>query len=637
MCGFAGFVEPAGRRAAPLDGIALTMADAIRHRGPDDGGVWCDGEAGVGFGFRRLSILDLSPLGHQPMVSADGRMVVMFNGEIYNYLELRRELEAAGCRFRSQSDTEVLVEGIARWGFRPTIERLNGMFAIAAWDRVTRRLELARDRLGIKPLYWSLAGGLFTFGSELKALKAHPAWRADISRDAVSEFFRYAYIPAPLTIFGDTFKLPAGCTLRVFGNDRPEIECYWDPAAFAAERPVAELDDTEATTELEALLSDSIGRQMLADVPVGAFLSGGIDSSTVVALMQRQTTRPVKSFSIGFRETGYNEAANAKKVAAHLGTDHTELYVEPATAFDVIPTLPHYFDEPFADSSQIPTMLISALARQQVTVALSGDGGDELFAGYNRYVFAARYRGPLETLPAGARRFVGGAIGAVRPGAWDAVLAQLPDRLRPRMIGQKLSKLARLLSGDLDLYRALASAWEHPETVVREAAPGRAGPYVDKLQHLADPVIRMQVADLLTYLPEDILTKVDRASMSVSLEARVPLLDHRVVEFALGLPTRFKIRNGVSKWLLRQVLYRHVPKALVNRPKMGFAIPVDEWLRGPLRGWAESLLNESVIRGQGWLNAEVVRNAWSQHLSGRRNMQQQLWVVLMFQAWLATQ
>ncbi len=669
MCGIAGFIDtPCDKAEAELRATVLGMADALRHRGPDDGGAWVDAAAGVALGHRRLAVIDLSPEGRQPMPSACGRYVIVFNGEIYNFADLRRELAGLGHRFRGHSDTEVMLAAISRWGVEPAVERFNGMFAFALWDRRERRLVLARDRLGEKPLYYGWTGGVFLFGSELKALRAHPAFRGEVDRDALALYLRHNYIPTPYAIYKGVFKLPPGTMLTVDPRNAgavPEPKPYWSARA-AAERGVAEpypWSEAEAADELDGRLREAVRLRMVADVPLGAFLSGGIDSSTVVALMQAQSGRPVKTFSIGFREAGYDEAEHARAVARHLGTDHTELYVTPEEAMAVIPRLPALYDEPFSDSSQIPTFLVSELARRHVTVSLSGDGGDELFGGYGRYLLCRDLWRRIGWLPAAGRRAVAAALAAVAgwmpavgprgaaprvpdgarpaPRVPDGAFVR-PDRLlsrygRPGRVGDKLRKLAEVLAADSPeaLYRRLVSHWKAPDRVV----PGAVEPptaLTDRRRWADVPelVARLMYLDTISYLPDDILVKVDRASMGVSLEARVPLLDHRLVEFAWRLPLAMKIRDGQGKWLLRQVLYRYVPKELVDRPKMGFGVPIGAWLRGPLRDWAESLLDERRLRQEGYFDPRPIREKWMEHLSGKHDWQYYLWDILMFQAWL---
>ncbi|WP_448203398.1 asparagine synthase (glutamine-hydrolyzing) [Azospirillum sp. sgz302134] len=643
MCGFCGFLAESDRRpafgpeAGAFEAVARRMADTIAHRGPDGEAVWADEAAGIALGHRRLAIVDLSPLGRQPMESADGRWVIAYNGEIYNFQDLRAELESAGHRFRGHSDTEVLLEGCAAWGVERTVKRLVGIFAFALWDRRDRVLYLVRDHLGVKPLYWARMNGTLLFGSQPKALRAHPAFAAEIDRDALAAYMRFSYVPAPHSVYKGVSKLEPGTLLTVRPGREPERTVYWDAgtAARAGIDDRLSLSDADATDALESLLKDAVGRQMMADVPLGAFLSGGIDSSTVVALMQAQSDRPVRTFTIGFGEGDYDEAAHARAVATHLGTEHTDLRVDAGHALDSIPRLADWYDEPFADSSQIPTLLVSEMTRRSVTVALSGDGGDELFAGYNRYFWGPAVWRRMASVPAGLRRGAAGLIRAVRPQSWDALAALVPASRRPRQPGDKLHKLAGVLgAGDPDaLYRRLVSQWDEPETLVRHGREPRGLLWSEGSAAISDFVERMQYLDTVTYLPDDILAKVDRASMGVSLEARVPLLDHRVVEFAWRVPLSQKIRDGKGKWLLRQVLYRHVPRDLVERPKSGFAVPIDSWLRGPLRDWAEDLLDESRLRADGFFDPAPIRARWAEHLEGTRNNQHQLWSVLMFQAW----
>jgi len=639
MCGITGFVsfEPAPEQA--LLARATAMADTLLHRGPDAGASWADPDAGFATGHRRLSIVDLSAAGAQPMVSQFGRFVISYNGEVYNAGELRPELEAKGYVFRGHSDTEVIVEACAEWGVEATVRRLIGMFAFALWDRSARKLWLVRDRLGIKPLYWGQFGKLFLFGSELKALRAHPDWPVEVNRDAIAAFMRFNYIPTPHSIYRGVHKLPPGAMLEIDGEREPRIARFWalDDIIESAQRDPFVGSDAEAEEALAGLLGDAVERRMIADVPLGAFLSGGIDSSTVVALMQSRSARAVRTFSIGFEEEEYNEAHFAKAVAAHLGTDHTELYVTHDEARDVIPRLTEIYDEPFADSSQIPTYLISALTRRYVTVALSGDGGDELFCGYNRYFHAQSLRPYLAAVPAPMRRVAAGAIRALPPGVWNRAQRLAPRRMRAPNLGEKLHKLAGVMLQDEDqTYLQLLSQFQNPNELVNggtEPPTIIASPQAKRV--VPDYVERMQYLDTVTYLPDDILTKVDRASMAVSLEARVPIIDHRVVEFAWRLPARMRFRDGQSKWILRRVLRRFVPDSLINRPKMGFGVPIDHWLRGPLRDWAEDLLSEAALTRDGLFNPQPIRARWAAHLQGRENWQYSLWTVIMVQDWLA--
>lgn len=612
------------------------MADCIAHRGPDDHGLWVDADAGLALTHRRLSIVDLSPAGHQPMISANGRFVIIFNGEIYNFQDLRPELEARGIKFRGHSDTEVMLEAFAAYGIAPTIKRLIGMFSIAVWDRRERTLTLIRDRLGIKPLYWAKFGSLFLFGSELKSLRAYPSWTPRTNRAALASFMRHNYIPAPHTIYEGVNKLEQGTILTLPWQGEPRIERFWDArqVAAAGQANLYRASDAELTDRLEDLLRDAVKRRMVADVPVGAFLSGGIDSSVVAALMKAANAGPVRTYTIGFEHSGYDEATHAAAVAKHLGTEHTEMIVSPQDALDVIPHLADYYDEPFADSSQIPTYLVSAMTRQHVTVALSGDGGDELFGGYTRYQYAERLR-KLSLLPQPVRGALSRIIRVLPPDRWEQLLSVIPASKRPGQIGEKLHKFANILpiDNETELYRQLVTHWE-PSQIVLEAQEVKGILWDPKVDAEFPTLLeRMQFLDLVTYLPDDILTKVDRASMAVALEARVPLIDHRVVEFAWRLPLEAKIRGGVTKWLLRQVLYKSVPQALVDRPKMGFAVPLGDWLRGPLRDWAENLLDDSRLRAAGFFDADIVRRMWGDHVSGKANHQYKLWNVLMFEAW----
>jgi len=638
MCGIAGFVGAASKLAGGnVNAVAQQMAASLAHRGPDDEGIWTDAEAGAAVVHRRLSIIDLSPAGHQPMISADGRFIITYNGEVYSYQPIGAELAARGCKFRGHSDTEVILESFALNGIEATLKRMIGMFAIALWDRRDRTLTLIRDRLGIKPLYWAKFGGLFLFGSELKALRAHPGWTPQIDRNAVAAYLRHNYVPAPHTIYQGVHKLEPGAMLTLPWQGEPQITHYWDARAVARDGMLRPLDgpDVELVEQLETLLQDAVGRRMIADVPLGAFLSGGIDSSTVVALMQAARSGRVKTFSIGFDIPGYNEAPQAAAVAHHLQTEHTELTVTSSQALDVIPRLPEFYDEPFADSSQIPTYLVSAMTRRHVTVALSGDGGDELFAGYNRYQMTQRFWQALSLLPRALRNSAAAALIALSPDKWSALLSALPSRLRPPQAGDKVHKIAAVLRLDTPdaIYRRLVSHWEPAEVMPTAREPRSLLDDATVAKDFPELLPRMQFLDLVTYLPDDILTKVDRASMAVALEARVPLLDHRVVEFSWRLPPSAKVRGGTSKWILRQVLYRHVPPALVERPKMGFGIPLGEWLRGPLRAWAEALLDDSRLRQAGLLDHAMVRRFWQDHIDGRRNWQYLIWDVLMLEAW----
>ena len=646
MCGFAGFLSYRGLNVEYAQRVAVRMGDTLVHRGPDDAGLWLDDEAQVALIHRRLSILDLSLAGHQPMASTSGRFMIAFNGEIYNHLDLRSDLEKAGIAgaWRGHSDTETLLAGIECWGVVTTLQKVVGMFAFALWDREERKLILARDRMGEKPLYYGWQGGVFLFGSELKALRAHPAFKGEINRDAITLFLRHNYIPTPYTIYRELYKLRPGCFLEIRLEDRRELaqpEVYWsltDTITTGQEKPFVG-DEYEATEVLEGLLRNAVRGQMMADVPLGAFLSGGIDSSMVVALMQAQSVHPVKTFTIGFNEEGYNEAVHAKAVAKHLGTEHTELYVTPEQALAVIPRLPFLYDEPFSDSSQIPTFLVSELTRQHVTVSLSGDGGDELFGGYNRYLGTQAWWERIERIPVPIRRLTANGLISLTPNTWDCIggtlAAMTKNKMRWGDLGNRVVKLAGVLTVNdgCELYRHFITHWPEPDRLVIGG-----GELPTQITHPAlklDLIVeQMMFLDALSYLPDDILVKIDRAAMGVSLETRVPMLDHRVIEFAWRLPFAMKVRGGKGKWILREVLNRYVPKELVERPKMGFGVPIDSWLRGELRDWAESLLGESRLRNEGFFHPAPIRKKWSEHLSGDRNWQYHLWDVLMFQAWL---
>lgn len=650
MCGFSGFLG-GGWPADAATSWLHAMTDSIAHRGPDSDGHWLDVDASIALGHRRLSIVELSAAGTQPMASSSGRYVIAFNGEIYNHFDLRTELTDAGMApsWRGHSDTETLLAGFDAWGIRATVERTVGMFAFAVWCKQTRTLTLVRDRLGEKPLYYGWQGrgrsAVFLFGSELKALHAHPAFDASISRDALCLFMRHNNVGGSHSIYEGVHKLLPGSLLTISqAKPEPVISTYWsvaDVAQSGATRRFTGGAD-QAVDALEVLLKNSVKQQMMADVPLGAFLSGGVDSSTVVALMQAQSKRPIKTFSIGFDEAAYNEAEHAKSVALHLGTDHTEMYVSARQALDIIPSLSKLYDEPFADSSQIPTFLVSQLAREHVTVSLSGDAGDELFCGYNRYPLAAKMWQRLSAMPVPIRRALAWGLTRLSPQQLNQLATYTPLARRWNNVGDKLHKGAAIMSAETadKLYLDMISYWNNPQDVVLGGKEPRSplNGLPPALAGLSN-VERMMALDLITYLPDDILTKIDRAAMGVSLETRVPFLDHRVVEFSSRLPMEYKLRKEndtiVTKWALRQVLYRHVPKALIERPKMGFGVPIGNWLRGPLRAWAEELLDESRLKREGYLNPAPIRKKWAEHLSGQRNWQNQLWCVLMFQAWLA--
>jgi asparagine synthase (glutamine-hydrolysing) len=649
MCGVTGFIALARRDA--MEKIGALMANTISHRGPNDSGVWIDAAAGICLAHRRLSIIDLSPAGHQPMQSASGRFVISFNGEIYNHAEIRTELTAAGVdvAWRGHSDTETLLAAFDRWGVRATLGRAVGMFAIAIWDRDEHLLTLGRDRFGEKPLYYGWLGAgvdrAFVFGSELKALRAHPSFVNPVCRDALALYLQYCVVPAPYSIYQNVFKLLPGCLLTVEADGlvrrEARVESYWrlnDAVSQGLADPIR--SDAEAVADLDAVLRRAISQQSVADVPVGAFLSGGVDSSTVVALMQAQSNRRVQTFTVGLDEVGLDESRFALQVARHLGTDHQELRVTSADAQSVIPFLPTLYDEPFGDCSQIPTHLICRAARQQVTVALSGDAGDELFGGYDRYAWGQRYWSWFDWMPPTLRRALGAGVHRLPVSSLDLVGRAFLGRRGGARLGDKAHKLAQRLksvANSNDLYRSLVTAW--PEY------PPQAGSAGERLPTRSeDPVFvagvpeiehRMMIWDALTYLPDDILTKVDRAAMSVSLETRMPFLDHRVFDLAWRMPLHMKIRKGQTKWALRQVLYKYVPPGLIERPKAGFSIPIAQWLRGPLRDWAENLLEEARLTREGYLDPGPIRETWRQHLSNQHDWSLRLWSILMFQTWLA--
>ncbi|NER23861.1 MAG: asparagine synthase (glutamine-hydrolyzing) [Symploca sp. SIO1C2] len=649
MCGITGFWQNYGQADDTIKEIIYQMSSSLNHRGPDSQGMWTASEFGLALGHRRLAIVDLSSEGHQPMHSINSRYVIVFNGEIYNFKNLRQQLVSFGYSFRSHSDTEVMLAAFCQWGVETALQRFVGMFAFALWDRQEQVLHLGRDRLGEKPLYYGWMGNTFLFGSELKALKAHPHWQGEIDRNILTLLLRYNYIPAPYSIYQNIYKLPPGTLLTLAtanSHPRPEPKPYWSMQStveWGQANPFLG-DEKEAITQLDHLLRDTIGQQMIADVPLGAFLSGGVDSSTVVALMQAQSSQPVKTFTIGFHEAAYNEAHDAKAVAQHLGTDHTEFYVTPEEAVSVIPKLPTLYDEPFSDSSQIPTFLVAQLTQRHVTVSLSGDGGDELFGGYNRYFWANQIWQQLGWLPKTVRRAIANTITIRSPEAWNKTFDQispfLPKRIQQRLPGDKLHKLATVLAvaSPEALYKNLVSHWQDPASIVIGASEPQTN-LTDTTcwAELANFSQWMMYLDTITYLPGDILTKVDRAAMGVSLETRVPFLDHRVVEFANTLPLDLKIRQGQGKWLLRQVLYQYVPPSLIERPKMGFGIPLDRWLRYELRDWAEDLLNEERLHREAFFNPQPIRQKWQEHLSGTRNWQYHLWDILMFQTWLEVQ
>lgn len=663
MCGIAGLLSPESGEADGISAILQNMTRSLAHRGPDAEGYWTEGE--VALGHRRLSILDLSDAGAQPMRSESGRHVIVFNGEIYNHLDMRHDLAADGSApdWRGHSDTETLLAGITHWGLDETLQRAKGMFALALWDRSEKRFSLARDRMGEKPLYWGWAGQALVFGSELKALRAHPDCPRDVCRGALAQYLRFMYVPAPRSIHPGLYKLEPGTILTVDGappSTPPEepirpgghhgsisIRRYLDLNAEIEAGAQNQIEDEgDAVATLGEVLGKAVRRQMISDVPLGAFLSGGVDSSAIVALMQAQSARPVQTFTIGFDEAAFDESPHAAAVAHHLGTEHTKLHVTDADARDVIPLLPDLYDEPFADSSQIPTHLVCRAARQHVTVALSGDGGDELFGGYNRYFWGPKIWDRFALLPHPLRQGLGKVIRSVPLSVWDAAGSKY-NRLRSgstgiSRLGDKAHRLGdrlRTVKTTDDLYRSLVSEWSLEAGIMPGISEDPASQLDDPLPEngVDDPAMQMMVQDMRSYLPDDILCKVDRAAMGVSLETRTPFLDPDVIALSTRLPMALKIREGQGKWALRQVLYQHVPREMIERPKAGFAIPIGIWLHGPLRDWAEELLSHERLAKDGFFNPEIIRQTWAEHLSGRRDWTARLWAILMFQAWYTAQ
>jgi len=650
MCGIAGILTN-GRTDAS---VVARMTDAVAHRGPDDSGIWTDQDAGIGLGHRRLAVVDLTPAGHQPMLSADGRFVLIFNGEIYNHRELRRRFEQdhGPRQWRGTSDTETLLEGIAYWGLEESLRRSSGMYAFALWDRRERLLHLVRDRFGEKPLFFGWVGGCIAFGSELKVLRQVPGFDNAISRQALGDFAARTYIPAPLSIYQRIFKVPPASILTITPEavskprDIPPeageaeggltLARYWsyrDVVSQGLADPIQ--DESEALEQLEAALAEAIAGQSMADVPIGAFLSGGIDSSTIVALYQKYSSIPVRTFSIGFAEAAFNEAEHAKAVARHLGTIHDERYVTVEETRDVIPQLPAMYDEPFADSSQIPTHLVSKFAREKVTVAVSGDGGDELFGGYNRYFAVERLWSQMRRIPSPVRTGLGNGLGVIPPAFWNRLIRMRSSGAPPHL-GAKVQKGFRVAakSRDIDdLFESFLDEWAGEPSPVIGASAGNGF----DLAVGGPAAVRMMFADAVAYLPDDIMAKVDRASMAVALETRAPYLDHRVAAVAARIPIEMKIRGGKGKLILRKLLYREAPAEMFERPKAGFAVPVGEWLKGPLRPWAEDLLDPMRMKNEGWFDAERIQRRWRQHLAGTRDSSIALWAVLMFQAWLREQ
>lgn len=639
MCGITGFWSfNVHFTEHSLYQVVQDMANKLITRGPDSFGTWCHKDVQLAFGHRRLAIVDLTPLGHQPMVSNSGRYTITYNGEVYNAPELQKELLVAGYSFRGHSDTEVILAACEAYGLEEATKKLIGMFAFALWDEQDRKLHLVRDRLGVKPLYWGFNNDILYFGSQVKSFCAHPFWEPEINRDILPNYFRFSYIPGPYSIYKGIQKLQPGCIVTIQNKDNVSINSYWtinEVINRSKERQTI-YSTSDSIEQLNTLLLDAVKRCMVSDVPIGAFLSGGIDSSLVVALMQAQSSLPVQTYSIGFDEPGYNEAPYAKAIASHLGTNHHELYLKFSDALNIIPSIPEWCDEPFADSSQIPTFLVSRMAQKHLEVCLSGDGGDELFAGYNRYFQANRIWKMTSSIPMFLRKLAAVGIRSMSPSQWDSLGKIFP--VRQPFIGEKVHKLANLLAcvDRTSLYLNLVSLWPNPDSLLeggQAQSVGLSQPWLMNSNHDERSFIEeMQYIDSLTYLPDDILSKVDYASMAVSLENRVPLLDHRIVEFSWGLPLDLKVRQGEGKWILRQVLKKYIPESLTNQPKMGFSVPIDQWLRGPLQDWAEELLSPTALKDSG-LNARLIRQRWDEHISGKRTWHHSLWPVLMYQAW----
>ena len=642
MCGIAGFIDPEGVNIKYAKEIGKAMGKAIQHRGPDDSGLWIDKDCGVVLAHQRLAIIDLSECAHQPMISSSGRYVICFNGEIYNHKDLRSELELAGKSplWRSHSDTETILACIDAYGIKETLVKLVGMFSIALWDKSTKEVFLARDRTGEKPLYYGNNKKLLLFGSELKALRAHPKFTPKIDRDALCLYLRHNYIPQPYSIYEGINKLPPGHFVKLKENAVPEE--YWSLKKNIINAKLNPFPGSEKDVlkRLDKLLLSSVKGQMQADVPLGAFLSGGVDSSLISALMQEQSSRPIETFTIGFNNQEFNEAPFAKAVAKHLGTHHNELYVSSKSAREVIPNLPKIYDEPFSDSSQIPTFLVSEMAQKQVKVCLSGDGADEVFGGYNRYTWGNSFLSKQVSIPKPFRTFAAKLITSIPPSIWNKLLSPAlhltPQKFRYSNIGDKLHKIATIFncSSFEEVYRLLISHWNFPESIVIEGhEPQTILTSQGEIPNNLSNAEQMMFYDMMMYLPDDILVKVDRAAMAVSLETRAPFLDHRVIHLSSQLPLDMKIRNGTNKWCLKQLLYKRVPKHLIERPKMGFGVPIGDWLRGPLRDWAESLLSEKRITQSGYFLNSEIQKKWREHLSGERNWHYYLWDILMFESW----
>ena len=647
MCGINGFYS---KTSSTFDNAIVRMNLAISHRGPDNNDFWIDKKSGIILGHQRLSIIELSSAGNQPMKSSSDRFVLTYNGEIYNHLQIRTKLQNSdkNIRWKGASDTETLLAAIEIWGIKITLQEIEGMFAFALWDKKERSLTLVRDRIGEKPLYYGFqnkqGNQVFMFSSELKALKAHPIFEGEIDKNVINLQLRHSCIPAPYSIYKNIYKLLPGNYLKLKDSDLkkgliPASRNYWSLKEIAVNgnaKPI-KLSETDIQDDLESNLKNSIKKQIISDVPIGAFLSGGIDSSVVVALMQSQSNYPVKTFTIGFEDDNYSEAKYAKKISKHIGTDHTELYVSPKKALDIIPKLPLIYDEPFSDSSQIPTFLVSELAKKQVKVALSGDGGDELFCGYNRHLMSNKFENIINYMPLDLRKIISFLLKTISSKNWTKFSKILPGFNRHVNLGDKIYKVANVISANSshEIYHRLCSHWQNPSEIVKNSEEPKTllSELKNNLKELNSQQ-QMMVMDFLTYLPDDILVKIDRAAMSSSLETRTPFLDHKLIEYVWKIPHQLKFRNNKGKWILRKILNKYIPKNLTERPKMGFAIPIDSWLRGELKDWAENLLNEKKLEQQGYFNSKLIRKKWIEHLSGKKNWQSDLWDVLMFQAWL---
>jgi len=643
MCGIAGFLDHSRELSGHnMQSITKSMVETLKHRGPDHQGIWIDEECGLALGHQRLSIIDLSEAGNQPMISRDSRYVISYNGEIYNASEMGNELKKTGIKFKGHADTEVLIEAFSHWGIRDTLKKLIGMFAFALWDRKKKELTLCRDRIGIKPLYWAEFGDSILFASEIKALKKHPGWDGQINHESVSNFFLYNYIPGPKTIFKKIRKLQPGTILTVSPHKIPSIEKYWslEEVVRSSKRENLAITKKEAEEELEKLLNDSVSKRLVSDVPLGVLLSGGVDSSLVASLAQKNSERTIKTFTVGFSEDTHNEAPYSKKIAEHLQTDHNELYVNPKDVIAITPLLSSVYDEPFADSSQIPTLLISQFAKKEVTVSLSGDGGDEVFLGYNRHYWANfiwKIFGKIHKTP---RKVISKIILLIPPIAWESFFRLFPKRVRPSQIGDKLHKVGKTIDSNNadEIYEKLISVCDVKDLPIKTTESITRNPMQDEISDLLPNFIeRMSYKDTMTYLPDDILTKVDRASMSTSLENRVPLLDHRIMEFVWKLPLSIRMEHGKRKILLKKILSKSIPRKLINRPKAGFGVPLDSWLRGPLKEWAEGLIDENSLQHDEFLDSQKIQTLWKQHQSKRYNHQNQLWAVLMFRSWVQNQ